>query len=190
MSKETTIILNGNAAGIRSPKRASGLITGFLKMICNKLLKFITTFTLEIVVATFSFFFSKMHRLTLQLVKSFRIPINARPIRQFTTSDTSSKIDKIVDEISTLNLLEASQLIKQLKIKLNISEVAVAMPAQPAAGAVAAPSAEPKDDKPEVQTQFKVTLSKFEPAKKAKVIKEIKQILPGANLVEVIKYLK
>jgi hypothetical protein len=31
-----------------------------------------------------------------------------------------------------------------------------------------------------------VTLEKFDAASKAKVIKEIKQLLPGANLVEVL----
>ena len=46
-------------------------------------------------------------------------------------------------------------------------------------------STEAAAEKPQAQTQFKVTLAKFDPAKKAKVIKEIKQILPGANLVEV-----
>ena len=55
--------------------------------------------------------------------------------------------------------------------------------------AQAAPAANGTDQPAEKQqaapTQFKVTLSKFDPAKKAKVIKEIKQILPGANLVEV-----
>jgi ribosomal protein L7/L12 len=36
----------------------------------------------------------------------------------------------------------------------------------------------------EVKTEFNVTLAKFDPASKAKIIREIKAILPGLNLVE------
>jgi ribosomal protein L7/L12 len=42
-----------------------------------------------------------------------------------------------------------------------------------------------KKEEAAAPTQFKVTLAAFDAAKKAKVIKEIKQLLPGANLVEV-----
>lgn len=42
-----------------------------------------------------------------------------------------------------------------------------------------------QEKKEAAQTSFKVTLEKFDAASKAKVIKEIKQMLPGANLVEV-----
>ena len=36
------------------------------------------------------------------------------------------------------------------------------------------------------KTEFKATLQKFDPASKAKIIREIKLILPQLNLVEVI----
>lgn len=57
------------------------------------------------------------------------------------------------------------------------------------AGAAAA-SAEVVEEKAQEQTQFKVILAAFDAAKKAKVIKEIKQLLPGANLVEAKKFVE
>lgn len=47
-----------------------------------------------------------------------------------------------------------------------------------------------KEDKKAEQTQFKITLEKFDAASKAKVIKEIKALLPGANLVEAKKFVE
>lgn len=60
--------------------------------------------------------------------------------------------------------------------------------AAPSAGpaAAAGPAAEVPEEKVAAPTQFKVTLAKFDPATKAKVIKEIKALIPGANLVEVV----
>ena len=37
---------------------------------------------------------------------------------------------------------------------------------------------------------FKVTLEKFDAAAKAKIIKEVKGLLPGANLVEAKKFVE
>lgn len=42
-----------------------------------------------------------------------------------------------------------------------------------------------KKEKPVEKTEFKVKLEKFDAASKAKIIKEIKGMIPGANLVEV-----
>jgi ribosomal protein L7/L12 len=55
----------------------------------------------------------------------------------------------------------------------------------PTAAPVSAAAAEVEVPK-EAPTQFKITLQKFDAASKAKVIKEIKSMLPGANLVEVL----
>jgi ribosomal protein L7/L12 len=101
---------------------------------------------------------------------------------------TDAKITKIVDEIATLNLLEASKLVSELKTRLNISDVVMAAPAQQAAPAAA--KQEEKKEAAQEQTQFKVTLQKIDAASKAKVIKEIKQLLPGANLVEAKKFVE
>ncbi len=45
-------------------------------------------------------------------------------------------------------------------------------------------------EKPKEKTEFIVKLEKFDAASKAKVIREIKALIPGANLVEVNLFLK
>lgn len=71
------------------------------------------------------------------------------------------------------------------EIKLNISEVVMQAPVSAPAAAQPAETADAPAAKAAEQSTFKVTLAKFDTAQKAKVIKEIKQLLPGANLVEV-----
>jgi ribosomal protein L7/L12 len=46
----------------------------------------------------------------------------------------------------------------------------------------------PPPPKEAEKTEFKVILEKYDPAAKAKIIREIKNIIPGLNLVEVIKF--
>jgi len=73
---------------------------------------------------------------------------------------------KLVEEISALTLMEASDLVKALEDKLGVSAAApVAMAAMPAA------SAEPEEE----QTEFDVILKDFGP-KKINVIKAVRQI--------------
>ncbi len=73
---------------------------------------------------------------------------------------------KLVEEISALTLMEASELVKTLEDKLGVSAAApVAMAAMPAA------SAEPEEE----QTEFDVILKDFGP-KKINVIKAVRQI--------------
>ncbi|KAJ3119668.1 hypothetical protein HK100_000199, partial [Physocladia obscura] len=103
------------------------------------------------------------------------------------------KIIEIVDKIQTLTLIETAALVQELKTRLNIQDIAlpaaIAAPvvAAPAAAAAAAPVAEEKA--PE-QTEFKVRLEKFDAAAKAKIIREVKNIIPGANLVEAKKFVE
>ncbi len=63
------------------------------------------------------------------------------------------------------------------------------MPMMAAPAQAAAPSAAdtaPKEEaKPAEKTEFSVKLEKFDAAAKAKIIREVKALLPGANLVEV-----
>lgn len=95
----------------------------------------------------------------------------------------SQEVEQLVDRLCTLNLIETSQVVRILKERLNLPDIVTAAPsaashAQPAvAAAQAAPAVEAK-------TEFKVTLDKFDPASKAKVIREIKALLPNLNLVE------
>ncbi|KAI9098193.1 ribosomal protein L7/L12 C-terminal domain-containing protein [Phlyctochytrium arcticum] len=100
------------------------------------------------------------------------------------------KVAQIVDQIATLTLLETSSLVSALKTRLNIQDITmpVAAAAAPAAGgAAAAPAAE---EKPAEKTEFKVKLEKFDATSKAKIIKEIKGMLPGATLVEAKKFVE
>ncbi|MGC9399780.1 MAG: 50S ribosomal protein L7/L12 [Anaerolineae bacterium] len=79
-------------------------------------------------------------------------------------------IEKLVEEISKLTLMEASELVEALEEKLGVSAAApVAMAAMPAGGAEAAPEEE--------QTEFDVVLQDFGP-KKINVIKVVRQLTP------------
>ncbi len=76
-------------------------------------------------------------------------------------------LEKIVEEISQLSLLEASELVKMLEDKLGVSAAApVAMAAMPMAAA-----AEPEEEK----TEFVVVLKEIGP-KKIEVIKTVRQL--------------
>ena len=86
-----------------------------------------------------------------------------------------SKLEKIVDDLSTLTVMEAAELSKLLEEKWGVSAAAaVAVAAGPAAGA-AAPAAEEK-------TEFTVVLSAVGD-KKIEVIKEVRAIT-GLGLKE------
>ncbi len=83
----------------------------------------------------------------------------------------SEKLQAIVDQISELTLLEASELVKMMEEKFGVSAQAAVMPAMVpgAAGAGAAPEAEEK-------TEFDVILTGIDPAKKISVIKAVREI--------------
>ncbi|GAB4458615.1 MAG: 50S ribosomal protein L7/L12 [Anaerolineales bacterium] len=82
----------------------------------------------------------------------------------------SEKLEKLVEELSTLSVLEAAELVKKLEEKWGVSAAApVAMAAMPAGGAAAA--AEPVEEK----TEFDVII-KDAGAKKIDVIKVIRQL--------------
>jgi large subunit ribosomal protein L7/L12 len=85
-------------------------------------------------------------------------------------------IDKIVDELGKLSVLEAAELVKKLEEKWGVSAAApVAMAAAPAAGGAAAEAAEEK-------TEFDVVLKDAGP-KRIEVIKVIRQFT-SLGLVE------
>ena len=80
-----------------------------------------------------------------------------------------SDLNKLVDELSTLTVLEAAELVKKLEEKWGVSAAApVAMASMPTA---AAASAEPAEEK----TEFNVVI-KDPGAKKIEVIKVIRQL--------------
>jgi len=78
-------------------------------------------------------------------------------------------LEKLVEEISSLTLLEASELVKMLEEKLGVSAAApIAMAAMPG---MAAPAAEPEEEK----TEFDVILKEIGP-KKIEVIKAVRKL--------------
>jgi large subunit ribosomal protein L7/L12 len=80
----------------------------------------------------------------------------------------SEKLDKLVEELSTLSVLEAADLVKKLEEKWGVSAAA---PVAVAAVAGAAAAAEPVEEK----TEFDVVI-KDPGAKKIDVIKVIRQL--------------
>lgn len=88
-------------------------------------------------------------------------------------------IQKIAEEISTLTLLEARDLVKVLEEKLGVKAAApMAVAAIPAVGAGAGAEAAPKEEK----TEFDVILTGFGD-KKIQVIKVVRE-LTGLGLKE------
>src|SRR5277367_29459 len=89
-----------------------------------------------------------------------------------------AKLEKLVDELSTLTVLEASELSKLLEEKWGVSAAApVAMAA--AGGGAAAPAAEVAEE----QTEFTVMLTAGGD-KKINVIKEVRSVRPDLGLKE------
>lgn len=84
-------------------------------------------------------------------------------------------INAIVDQLSSLTVMEAADLVKKLEEKWGVSAAAVAVAAGPAAGGAAAAPAEEK-------TEFTVVLAKAGD-KKIDVIKVIRE-LTGLGLKE------
>ncbi|KAJ2551720.1 54S ribosomal protein L12, mitochondrial [Coemansia sp. RSA 1933] len=113
----------------------------------------------------------------------------ATPEGASAAAEASPKVATIVNKVAELTLLETSQLVDALKAKFNITEsVQVVAGGAPAGGAAgAAPAAE---EKPAEKTEFKVKLEKIDAAQKAKVIREIKNLLPDMNLVAAKKFVE
>jgi large subunit ribosomal protein L7/L12 len=87
-----------------------------------------------------------------------------------------SKLEKLVEDLSALSVLEAAELSKLLEDKWGVSAAApVAMAAAPAAAAAAAPVEE--------QTEFTVMLMAGGD-KKINVIKEVRSVRPDLGLKE------
>jgi len=77
--------------------------------------------------------------------------------------------DQILEQLKTLSLLEASELVKQIEEAFGVSAAASAgvVMAAPAAAA-----AEPVEE----QTEFDVILDSFDPAAKIKVLKAVREV--------------
>lgn len=80
-----------------------------------------------------------------------------------------AKLDKLVEEIKGLSLLEAAELVKRLEEELGVS---AAVPMMAAAGAAGAPGAAAAAEE---QTEFTVILSEVGP-NKINVIKAVREV--------------
>uniref|UniRef100_A0A1A9ZTQ2 Uncharacterized protein n=1 Tax=Glossina pallidipes TaxID=7398 RepID=A0A1A9ZTQ2_GLOPL len=103
-------------------------------------------------------------------------------------------LQNIVKSIAALNLLEVSELSSLLKKRLNLPETAFVSP-QFAPGPVGGPASASAEEEEEaapkkVQTAFKVKLVKFDEKQKVALIKEIKNLLEGMNLVQAKKFVE
>jgi large subunit ribosomal protein L7/L12 len=91
-----------------------------------------------------------------------------------------ANLEKIVEDLSSLTVLEAAELAKLLEEKWGVSAAApVAMAAGPAAGGGAAAPAEAVEE----QTEFTVVLTGAGD-KKINVIKEVRAVRPDLGLKE------
>jgi len=91
-----------------------------------------------------------------------------------------------------MTILEVADLNELLKKKLNIQDVPMMAAAAPVAAAVAdAPAAEEEvEAKPREKTIFTVKLASFDAGKKVALIKEVKNLLEGMNLVQAKKFVE
>jgi large subunit ribosomal protein L7/L12 len=76
----------------------------------------------------------------------------------------SATTDQILEQLKTLSLLEASELVKQIEEAFGVSAAA-------SAGVVMAAAAEAVEE----QTEFDVILDGFDPAAKIKVLKAVRE---------------
>ncbi|NWH82504.1 DIC protein, partial [Piaya cayana] len=100
----------------------------------------------------------------------------------------SPKVRQLVQDIAGLTLLEVADLNALLKETLKIPDVGV----MPAAAASLLPSQAAPQEEEEVppkkeKTHFTVRLTDLKPADKVKLIKEVKNFVPGVNLVQAKK---
>ncbi|KAG5676347.1 hypothetical protein PVAND_006189 [Polypedilum vanderplanki] len=114
------------------------------------------------------------------------------PVPEGTEKPANPKLNSIVDQIAGLNLLEVSELSSLLKKKLNLPDTAMMMPsmgnfaAAPAQAAAEEEEAAPKT----VKSSFKVKMTKFDEKQKVALIKEVKNLFDGMNLVQAKKFVE
>ena len=90
-----------------------------------------------------------------------------------------ANLEKLVEELSALTVLEAAELSKLLEEKWGVSAAAPVAVAAAGGGAGAGPAA-PVEEK----TSFDVILKSGDAAKKIAIIKEVRAAVPGLGLAE------
>ncbi|KAG5279196.1 hypothetical protein AALO_G00075130 [Alosa alosa] len=101
----------------------------------------------------------------------------------------SPKIQQLVNDISSLTLIEVSDLNELLKKTLNIQDIGMMPMGAMAAAAPAATAVEEEAAVPakKEKTHFTVKLTALSAAEKVKLIKEVKNCMQGLNLVQAKK---
>ncbi|KAK2183226.1 hypothetical protein NP493_319g01013 [Ridgeia piscesae] len=97
------------------------------------------------------------------------------------------KIQKLVEDIGSLTLLEVADLNELLKSTLKITDAPMMMGAPVAAAPV---EQEKEEEEKPIKKLLAVKLMKFDTAKKVALIKTIKSIIPGMNLVQAKKFVE
>ncbi|KAJ4444340.1 uncharacterized protein mRpL12 [Periplaneta americana] len=116
---------------------------------------------------------------------SLQVPQSEAEMKKY-----SPKVENLVNEITKLNLIEVGELSDLLKKKLNLPDTPL-MPMGAISLASAAPAAEEEEEAPKkVQTNFTVKLLKFDEKQKVALIKEVKNLLEGMNLVQAKKFVE
>ncbi|KAB7504164.1 39S ribosomal protein L12, mitochondrial [Armadillidium nasatum] len=111
----------------------------------------------------------------------------ALPTPDDESKEYPEKIKNLVNEISQLSILEVADLNSLLKKTLNISEAPMmAMGAMP----VAAQKEEEESGDTKVQTCFTLRITKYDESKKVALIKAIKSVMEGMNLVQAKKFVE
>uniref|UniRef100_F1LCH2 39S ribosomal protein L12 n=1 Tax=Ascaris suum TaxID=6253 RepID=F1LCH2_ASCSU len=105
----------------------------------------------------------------------------------------SEKVQRLVEEIVSLSLLDVADLNKALKKRLNLPDAPMMVAAPAVAGspapatAASTEAASEAQDVPQKMT-FSVKLTKFDDSKKIALIKEIRNAISGLNLVQAKKF--
>ncbi|CAG0888523.1 unnamed protein product [Darwinula stevensoni] len=133
------------------------------------------------------------------MVRLYDIPDNTFESEEEGSSDEEDnapkiypqKLEKLVNDISQLTLIEVSELNELLKKRLNIPDA----PMMPFGSMMAMTAGAPKEEEEEAetkqqQTNFTLKLTKFDEAKKVALIKEIKGLIEGMNLVQAKKFVE
>jgi large subunit ribosomal protein L7/L12 len=106
------------------------------------------------------------------------------PASSLDEKPVSVELESLVERLCTLDLIQTAQVVSLLKKRLNLPDI-IAAPMNNMNTAASTATATTAPSTPVVEkTEFRVTLEKFDTASKAKIIREIKTLLPTLNLVE------
>lgn len=113
-----------------------------------------------------------------------------KPTAEGAEKPHNPKLEAIVASIASLNLLEVADLSALLKKRLNLPETSFMAPMAQMSAPVAAAQEEEEVEPKKVQTSFKVKMLKYDETQKVALIKEVKNLLEGMNLVQAKKFVE